>query len=275
MRERNPDLPLLDELGNEFEAMVEAAWAAEAPTAARPTPDPAGADRHTARRRAPAPPSRQARERGAQVRRVGRRATILLVLVCLIGGVAFAALRGGGSNGPAHTAPTPLGRAGDGAWSFSAYRDGGRLCTVFVPRGGELSGSCGAAPGPGQLRAGSAIAGGRRYIFGITGAGVARATASLAEGAGTPNGIRRKAAGLARAPIDRSAAADAGFPAGDGWFVFDLGPVGSTGRAGAPAVVTPFDRRGRRAGPAYVDCSLGIIGPACKRRIEAAAAAGD
>jgi hypothetical protein len=55
--------------------------------------------------------------------------------------------------------------------------------------------------------------------------------------------------------------------------VLDLGPVrGATGRPGAPALVVPLDRHGRQLGPAYVDCSLGVIAPACKRRIEAAAA---
>jgi hypothetical protein len=284
--ERNHDLPILDELGAEFEAMVSAAWAGEPDdalatvTALRPRVEmprdqvrpPADApDRHTARRRLPATPSRAARERGSQMRRVGRRAAIVLVLVCLIGGVAFAALNGGGSSDHSHTAPTSLGRAGDGAWSFSAYRDEGRLCTVFVPRGGELSGNCGVAPVHGQVRAGSAIAGGRRYVFGVAGPGVGRVSASLGEGR-TDGAGRRTGAAAVHDPVDRDAAGDAGFPAADGWFVLDLGPVHDmAGHPGAPAVVVPLDRMGRRAGPAYVDCSLGVIGPACKRRIEAAA----
>ncbi|HVW46265.1 MAG TPA: hypothetical protein VHA76_04365 [Solirubrobacterales bacterium] len=284
MTGRNPDLPILDELGAEFEAMVSAAWAGEAdgaaaiaetppvvdaePAPARPAP---AAARHAPRRRLPETPSRTARARGVQARRVGRRAAIVLLLVCLVGGVAFAALHGGGSGARTHTAPTPLGRAADGAWSFSAYRDEGRLCTVFVPHGGELSGNCGAAPADGQARAGSAIAGGRRYVFGITGAGVARVSASLGEK--RPRGALRDGATPVRAPVDRGAATDAGFPAGDGWFVLDLGPArGAAGHDRAPAVVVPLDHRGRQAGPAYVDCSLGVIGVACRRRIEAAAA---
>src|SRR6201999_2738098 len=150
-----------------------------------------GADRPAPRRRLPATPSRAARERGAQARRVGRRAAIVLVLVCLVGGVAFAALNSGGSSDHAHTSPTLLRRAGDRAWSFSAYRDEGRLCTVFVPRGGELSGNCGAAPSGGQVRAGSAIAGGRRYVFGVAGPGVERVSASLGEEHLTAGGRRK------------------------------------------------------------------------------------
>jgi hypothetical protein len=256
MTGRNPDLPILDELGTEFEAMVSATEI----------------DRHTARRRLPATPSRATRERGAQARRVGRRAAIVLILVCLVGGVAFAALNGGGSSDQAHTAPTPLGHAGDGAWSFSAYRDEGRLCTVFVPRGGELSGNCGDAPAHGQVRAGSAIAGGHRYVFGVAGRGVERVSTSLGEDhlAGVD---RRTGVAPVHAPVDRDSADDAGFPTADGWFVLDLGPVrGATGHPGAPAVVVPLDRHGHDVGPAYVDCSLGVIAPACKRRIEAAAA---
>ena len=206
------------------------------------------------------------------MRRVGRRAAIVLVLVCLIGGVAFAALNGGGSSDHSHTPPTSLGRAGDGAWSFSAYRDESRLCTVFVPRGGELSGNCGAAPVHGQVRAGSAIAGGHRYVFGVAGPGVERVSTSLGE-APVRGSDRGTALAPVHAPVDRDASSDAGFPAVDGWFVLDLGPVhGAVGRPGAPAVVVPLDRHGRRAGAAYVDCSLGVIAPACKRRIEAAAA---
>jgi hypothetical protein len=278
MSGRNTDLPILDELGAEFEAMVSAAWATEADAlpdavdaAAGPVRPAAPADSHAPRRRLPATPARARRERGAQARRVGRRAAIVLLLVCLIGGVAFAALNGRGSGDHSHTAPTPLGRAANGAWSFSAYRDEGRLCTVFVPRGGELSGNCGAAPAHGQVRAGSAIAGGRRYVFGVAGSGVGhvstRLAAKLPPSSSSFNGVS-----FVRAPIDRDAASDAGFPAGDGWFVLDLGHVpGAAGRADAPAVVVPIEREGRR-GPAYVDCSLGVIGPACKRRIEAAAA---
>jgi hypothetical protein len=267
MTGRNPDLPILDELGAEFEAMMSATWASEADRAA--TAD--STDRHTARRRLPATPSRATRERGAQARRVGRRAAIVLVLVCLVGGVAFAALNGGGSADHAHTAPTPLGHAADGAWSFSAYRDEGRLCTVFVPRGGELSGNCGGAPEHGQVRAGSAIAGGHRYVFGVAGPGVERVSTKLDEDH-LVGAERRSGMAPVHAPIDRDAASDAGFPAADGWFVVDLGPVHAAGHPGAPALVVPLDRHGDHAGPAYVDCSLGVIAPACKRRIEAAAA---
>jgi hypothetical protein len=269
----NPDLPILDELGAEFSALVEAAYAAEGerPATAKPAVID---DRHTARRRAPLPATPPKRERGAQARRIGRRAAIVLVLLCAVGGVAFAALRGGdgGSGAAAHTAPAQLGRAGDGAWNFSAYRDEGRLCTVFVPRGGELSGNCGAAPARGRVRAGSAIAAGRRYLFGVAGPGVERVSAAATEAAAARGSTWRSAAARVRVPVDRAAARDAGFPAGDGWFVVDLGRAGHAARAKAPVVVTPLDARGR-AGPPYVDCSLGVIGQACKRRIEAAAGA--
>lgn len=233
-------------------------------------PGAAGTSRRQPRSSPPPPrdPLRAARERGAQARRVGRRAAIVLLLVCLIGGVAFAALNTGGTGDHSHTAPTPLGHASDGAWNFSAYRDEGRLCTVFVPRGGELSGNCGVAPAHGQVRAGSAIAGGHRYVFGVAGQGVERVSTKLGEG----HLVGRAGAAPVHAPIDRDAASNAGFPAADGWFVLDLGPVHAAGRPGAPAVVVPLDRHGDRAGPVYVDCSLGVIAPACKRRIEAAAA---
>ncbi len=131
MSGRNPDLPILDELGAELEGLMASAFAAEGERV------PPATDGHTARRRAPLAPPRRAGERGAQARRIARRAAIVLVLVCLVGGVAFAALHGGGgSGGQSHTAPTLLGRDAGGAWSFSVYRDEGMLCTVFTPRGG-------------------------------------------------------------------------------------------------------------------------------------------
>jgi hypothetical protein len=261
---QNPDLPILDEIGAEFEVLATAAWAAEdRPDARRDT------DRHAGRRRAPLPAPRRSRERGAQARRIGRRATVMLLLLCLVGGVAFAALRGGGSGGHGHTAPALLGRDAGGAWSFSAYLDKGRLCTVFVPKGGELSGNCGAAPGHGRLRAGSATAAGHRYVFGVTGPEVERASVSLSE-SGVARATRRSGTTAVRRPVDPDAAKGAGLPAGDGWFVLDLGPVGP-GRDAAPAVVVPLARHGHRAGPPYVDCSLGVLSPACERRIESAA----
>lgn len=279
MNEHNADLPILDELGAKFTALVEAAYEAEqrgmasGSVSLRPRGGKGDPERHAARRRAPLPPAPETRARGAQARRIGRRAAIVLVLLCAVGGVAFAALRGGGGSGePAHTTPSPLGRASDSAWSLSAYRDDGRLCTVFVPRGGELSGSCGGVPAQGRVRAGGAIADGRRYLFGISGPGVERISAASTEAPTARGAIWRTAAGPIRTPIDPAAAREAGFPAGDGWFVLDLGPVGRAPRAKAPAVVTPLDARGRRVGAPYVDCSLGVIGQACKRRIEAAAA---
>jgi hypothetical protein len=253
---RNPDLPILDEIGVEFEAMVKAA----------------ATDHHQVRRRAAVTPSPARWERGAQARRIGRRAAIVLVLICMVGGVAFAALRGGdGSDGKAHTTPALLGRDAGGAWSFSVYRDGGRLCTVFVPRGGELNGSCGAAPGDGRLRAGSAIAAGRRYVFGVGGREVERASVSLAGAGAAPRGARHTGAARVRRPIDAGAASEAGLPAGDGWFVLDLGPTKRGRQAAAPAVVIPLTRHGHRIGPPYVDCSLGVLAPACVRRLESAA----
>ncbi|MGH2940365.1 MAG: hypothetical protein ACRDPE_19840, partial [Solirubrobacterales bacterium] len=192
------------------------------------------------------------------------------VLLCLVGGVAFAALRGGDSGGHGHTSPALLGHDAHGVWSFSAYRDEGRLCTVFVPEGGELSGNCGSAPGHGRVRAGSAVAAGHRYVFGVAGPEVERASISLSE-AGVARATWHTGATGIRHPIDLDAAQEAGLPAGDGWFVLDLGPVRRGDAAAAPAVVIPLTRHGHRAGPPYIDCSLGVLNSACERRIESAA----
>ncbi|MGH2939778.1 MAG: hypothetical protein ACRDPE_16835, partial [Solirubrobacterales bacterium] len=63
MSGRNPDLPILDELRVEFEALVETAGGTQG------TPAPAAGERrddHAVRRRAPLPAPRRSRERGAQ-----------------------------------------------------------------------------------------------------------------------------------------------------------------------------------------------------------------
>jgi hypothetical protein len=82
---------------------------------------------------------------------------------------------------------------------------------------------------------------------------------------------RRSGATAVRRPVDPDAAKASGLPAGDGWFVLDLGPVRPGRDAAAPAVVVPLARHGHRAGPPYVDCSLGVLNAACERRIESAA----
>jgi hypothetical protein len=236
----NPDLPILDELGAEFETLAEAELN-------RAT--------HPERARLPRRTSRAGSARGA--RRVARRSAVVLVLLCLIGGVALAA-RFGGGGGSAHTSPATLGVSDALGWRLSAYRDRGRLCLAFTV-GAELTSKCGPNLRRGELWAASALGGERRYVVGLAGAGVA-AVEVRAGGS--------RAIGPARAPLDPDAARSAGLPARTRWFVVSV-PRRRAGRA--PARAFTLDGRNRRLGPAYLDCSLGVVGP-CSHRIRSQAA---
>jgi hypothetical protein len=244
VRSDNPDLPILDELGRELERL-----AGGAPEAERPAPAPR--------------PSRRRRGHGERpTARVARRATVVLALLCLIGGVALAArFAGGGSAAPQHTAPALLGRAGAGAWHVSAYRDGGRLCLLLALRGAAVTSECGASPAGDGVRATSLRANGDRLVAGLTGPRVV--AVSVHAGAGSASVPTHAAA-------DPRAAAEAGVPAGSRWFVVAL-----PGGGARPARVTPLGGDGRELGAAYLDCSLGVIGPACEQRIRAAADAAE
>jgi hypothetical protein len=246
MRSFNPDLPILDEIGRELEQLAGAPRTAPAPSA-------------SARRRGAHAGSRR-------TARVTRRAAIVLVLLCLVGGVALAARFAGGEDGtPAHTAPTLLGRAGGGAWHVSAYRDQDRLCFLLATPGSALTSDCGTEPAAGGVRATSLSAGERRLVAGLAGPRVAAVAVRVGG---------RHARAETHAAADPGAATAAGVPAGSRWFVVALPSVG--GAAGRdPALVTPLDRDGKLVGEPYLDCSLGVVGSACERRIRAAASAAE
>jgi hypothetical protein len=237
----NPDLPILDELAAEFAAMVDADFA----TAPAPMP----------RRLRPAATRRSSHSAS----RIARRAAVVLVLLCLVGGVALAARFGsGGSGPPADTEPVTIGRAADGAWDLAAYRDHHRLCTAFTV-GGEPAGHCSSTPAHDGVVANSLLAGGRRYVVGLAGPQVRSVTVSVGDGG---------ASGKTHAVEDSGAAKEAGVPEGTRWFVV---PVEQSGAALAAARISGHDRDGHRLGPAYLDCSLGAISPACVRQIDSRA----
>jgi hypothetical protein len=236
----NPDLPILDELGEEFARLIDTELGR---VASRERARPAQR------------PSRTRTRRGHRHRRVARRSAIVLVLLCLIGGVAVAA-RLGGDGKPADTSPTTLGRDPTLGWRLSGYRDRGRLCLLFGA-GGELTSACGPALGASGLRTTSLVAGDRRFVAGLTGA-QAGAVAVNVDGARRVEGTRRA--------TDPEAAGEAGVPAGAHWFVVSFAKP-----TRAPARVVTLDDRGRRLGPVRVDCSLGVVGPACIRQIRARA----
>lgn len=254
----NPDLPILEELGRELELMI-----GDGAVAPAPAPMP-GAPAHEApsHRTRPAPAGRRRGHRDRPTVRIARRALVVVVLLCLVGGVALAARFVGDDGGtPDHTAPALLGRAGGGAWHVSAYRDQGRLCLLLDVAGSGLTSECGATPGPTGARTTSLRAGGTRLVVGLSGPQVA----SVVIRAGAA-----KAAAATHAAADLEAASEAGVPTGTRWFVASLSGAGSR-----PALVTPRRRDGERAGASYLDCSLGVVGRACQRRISAAATAAE
>jgi len=236
--EMNPDLPILDELAAEFAVLIDADFG-RATTTARTRP--------AHRRRAPA----------RSHRRVARRSALILVLLCLIGGVAVAARLGvGGGEGTIHTSPTTVGQSKSSGWRLSAYRDQGRLCLLFRA-GGELTSACGAEPAASGLRATSLLQGAHRFVVGLSGPRVSAVKVDAGES---------QRVGWTRRVTDAGPAGEAGVPAGVRWFVVPL-----AGSAPAPARVAGLDRQGHPVGSAYVDCSLGVIGSACERQIRARA----
>ncbi|HEX6667378.1 MAG TPA: hypothetical protein VF081_12370 [Solirubrobacterales bacterium] len=237
MTSAKADLPILDEIGAEFARLVDAEFA-------QPQHE---------RARLPVPGAPGRRGRGA--RRVARRASLVLVLLCLVGGVAIAARFGGGGDRPMHTAPALLGQSANGSWRLFAYRDRDRLCVLFAAAG-EPAAKCGGEPAANGLRATSAIAG-QRFLIGLTGGEVD----SVAVRVGGAESVV-----AAKAVEDAAATAEAGVPAGTRWFVT---PVNSAagGLHRGPAQLTPLDAQGRPTGAAYLDCSLGLVGPACERQV--------
>jgi hypothetical protein len=243
----NPDLPILDELGAEFSALVDAEF--DAPPQ-RP------------RARLPQQPPRPRRR---QAHRVARRSVVMVVLLCLVGGVALAARFGAGGDQPAHTSPTVLGKSASAGWQLSAYRDRGRLCVLFMA-GDEPTSSCGPELGRDELWASSAAANSGRFVFGLTGPRVGAVAVRV--------GATRAGASTS-AVADPEAAEAAGVNASTRWFVVPVQSTDLDARL-APAHALPLDDSREWLGPAYVDCSLGVVGAACQRRIKAnAARAGD
>jgi hypothetical protein len=252
----NHDLPILDELGAELARMLEAD---EAPAPSAPTlvaAPPAAPAPHPA----PPPAPRRALRGGRRSLRVTRRVAVVLSLLCLVGGVALAARFAGSGDAPSHTSPALLGRAGGGAWHVSAYRDEHRLCLLLNLAGGGLTSDCAGPPGPAAVWTTSLRAEGRRFVAGLAGPRVA--AVSVRSGG-------NRARVVTRAATDPGVAGEAGVPAGTRWFVVAL-PAGSDA-----AVVTPLDGDRRRLGSAFVDCSLGVFGPACRAQVRAAATAAE
>jgi hypothetical protein len=246
----NHDLPILDELGAEFSALIDAELG-RAPLPAHEPPPTAQ------RQRARLPQRPSAARRGRGVRRVARRSTVVLVLLCLVGGVALAARFGGDGGTPAHTTPTTLGTSKAAGWRFSAYRDRRQLCFLFEVAG-EMTSNCGAEPGADAARASSLVAGGKRFVVGLAGGTVDAVAVRVG-----PSHARGRTA----APLDPPAAIAAGVPGTTRWFVV---PVDANRRD--PARVTALDRAGQQLGQPYLDCSLGAAGEECERAIRARAA---
>lgn len=256
MRSFNPDLPILDEIGRELEQL--AGVASVSTPMASPVPMQPAATPPALRRRG-------AHGGGRRTARVTRRAAVVFVLLCLVGGVAVAArFAGGGDGTPSHTAPTLLGRAGGGAWHLSGYRDQGRLCFLLTTPGAALTSECGSEPPADGVRATSLRAGRDRLVAGLAGRLVGAVEVRVDD---------RRTRVATHGVTDREAAADAGVPLSGRWFVAVL-PASGTASSGL-ALVTPLSQDGKLLGKPYLDCSLSVVGPACERRIRAAASAAE
>jgi hypothetical protein len=245
---RNPDLPILDEMRAGLRARIIAAEVA-GPRAATIPARPIGAS----------PPSpihtRDRRRVGKGALRVTRRSVVIVALLCLVAGVAFAAglsIRGGHT--PRSTSPQLLGSAGEA--QFFGYRDQNHLCLRLRAMRHGVS-DCSGFPAAAMLTASSLRVGGNRFVVGYANAAVKHVSVRVGD---------RRTVVAARLPVERAAAEDAGIPAGLRWFVADLGPGGA-----APARLIGTDAAGRQIGPALLDCSLAVVGRACRQAYESRA----
>lgn len=242
------ELPIVEELGTEFRALV-AKETGETSPRSQPTARARLRTREPSRRRGHGP-------------RVARRVSVMLALLCLVGGVALAARFGAGDGGaPPDTEPVALGSVPGLHWRVSAYRHSGKLC-FSLTGGGLPSASCAPPPEAGRLRSLSALIGDRRLVFGLTDERVAKVSVAVGD---------RRSSALTRAPAERGTAARAGLPTGVRWFavIFPARPGQSL--ALAPARIAGLGRSGRQLGPLRLDCSLGISTASCRRSIEARA----
>lgn len=234
---RNPDLPIIDELRAEMrERMIDAELRELRVDIARP------------RRSAPTPPAPNP-SRLEFTGRVTRRSVVLVALLCLLAGVAFAQF---GTEGgpPAHTRPDLLGESMGAA--VSAYRDEDRLCLLVDAGAPAPSAECGFDLADAGLRVTSVLVAGRRFVAGISGRDVQAVQVAV-------DGHRRRVA--THPPLDPEGAAVAGVPAGVRWFAASVG----VGVGRAPARLLALGHRGRRIGAVILDCSLRIVGRPCRR----------
>lgn len=237
VNEKNADLPILDELGAEFSQLIAAELG-------EPT-------------RRPEPHTRIPRRRSRGAHRVARRAAIVLSLLCLVGGVALAARFSAGGEHPVNSEPATLGTGAIG-WELSGYRNDGRLCFILMA-GGEPSAHCEGEPAPTGLRLASVVAEGHRFVFGLAGSRVRAIDVRVADA--SADGIATRAVAPGSDP------AAAGVEPGTRWFVAVLPSADNS-----PATVIARDRKGARLGKPLLDCSLGLLSPACERQIRSQAA---
>ncbi|HVY77494.1 MAG TPA: hypothetical protein VG898_03210 [Solirubrobacterales bacterium] len=244
------DLPILDELREEFLALATEIAATEDPTPrARPAAPRARRGDH-----AEQPPRfASSSRRSGRSRRIARRTATVLALLCLVGGVAVAARFGQNDAPPAHTDPARLAHSASQGWQIFAYRDKDRECVLLVADGDPAS-ACGPSLANDGLLVSSVVGERGRLAFGLTGPAVV----SVLVHSGSHRIETRTS------PGGTNAAAAAGVPDGTRWFVASLGD----GERFRPVRVSGLDRAGERTGRSVLDCSLGPIGPACARTIE-------
>ena len=242
----DPDLPILDELEVEYRALVAAELRHGEGRARLPSPAVAGGRRER------------------QARRIARRATIVLVLLCLVGGVAFAAhFSSGGGARKADTAPAPLGRGMAEGWRLSGYRHEGWLCLLFSTKG-DMTSECGTVAGDGEILVTSFPGPGHRFVIGLAGPEVSKVGITVGE-------MRVLAA--THPVVDHESAVQAGVPKGERWFVARFDDSSDAVATPLPARIVPLDNTRRALGRATFDCSLGVVGPACARAAQARARA--
>jgi hypothetical protein len=202
------------------------------------------------------PPTRRSRPNGSRRgslrplgRRVARRSLTLVALLCLIGASAFGAGRLLTADGPNPADPRQSafvqvaeGRSGPDSFSLRLYLRGGELCRALLVADTESS-RCSPRPASDRLGVTSVVSPTRRYVYGVTGARIARVEVRAGEQTSTVYTRPTAAAGETARVL----------PPGSRWFLAVLRRP--TGEPDPRALVQGLGTDGRALTPAVSDCA--------------------
>jgi hypothetical protein len=173
--------------------------------------------------------------------RIARRSLVLVGLLCLVGATAYGASRVFSSDTSNPLSPrlgklltVADGNAGE-RWSLRLYVRGGELCRALLASE-TLSSRCEPSPTARAIQFTSAVSPTHRYVFGVTGAAIAKVSLRIA-------GVEQT---LQTHTLDYTSAHAAGLPSDVRFFlaVLQRPPGNAEPPASVSAVGLPHRRRG-------------------------------